>query len=318
MGRILRLLLLQVAMVALVLLVAEGAARLLFEPTEAGRRQRAFHTESHCRIPSWLLGMELAPNCQALPGRVSKNRFRTNELGLRGPPLADDGAVRILALGDSSTFGWRVRDASTWPRRLQALLDGRYGEGHYRVVNAGIPGWTSYQGLLWLRERGLALDPEIAIVSFGFNDASALGEVEKAIAVQRRIYPLVVIDDLLKRRSSFWRWARQEERVEEPRPVRVPPERYRHNLREITRLVRESGGHAMLLAFTTQTTPELAEELGVPLVVYRGPRRDIVHPTAAGYRQLAGQLLAALEGAGYLPDPAPEGAGASAGPRPDA
>jgi hypothetical protein len=44
----------------------------------------------------------MAPNCSATSEGAS---FRTNAFGRRGPEVADDGAVRILAIGDSCTFG---------------------------------------------------------------------------------------------------------------------------------------------------------------------------------------------------------------------
>src|SRR5439155_640014 len=48
-----------------------------------------------------------------------------NALGLRGPEIArtpPPGRTRILALGDSMTFGYYLEEGETWPARLEALL----------------------------------------------------------------------------------------------------------------------------------------------------------------------------------------------------
>ncbi len=42
--------------------------------------------------------------------------YSTNELGFRSPPLFPAGSrFRILAIGDSTTFGQHVADHETWP-----------------------------------------------------------------------------------------------------------------------------------------------------------------------------------------------------------
>lgn len=57
----------------------------------------------NCIERSALLGLEFAPNCSGVS--TSGAPLRTNELGLRDEPIADDGARRILIVGDSCTFG---------------------------------------------------------------------------------------------------------------------------------------------------------------------------------------------------------------------
>ena len=84
-----------------------------------------------------------------------------NALGLRGPEIArtpPPGRTRILALGDSMTFGFYLEESETWPARLEALLR---GEGRdVEVVNAGVGGWTISSETLFLEERALALAPD--------------------------------------------------------------------------------------------------------------------------------------------------------------
>lgn len=39
-----------------------------------------------------------------------------------------------------------------------------------RVVNAGVPGYTIFQGWVYLQDRGLQLDPDALVLYFGLND----------------------------------------------------------------------------------------------------------------------------------------------------
>ncbi len=84
-----------------------------------------------------------------------------------GPAPAVDDRPVIAALGDSLTAGIGVDPEQNFPSQLQRKLD---ESGYrYRVVNAGVSGDTSAQGLNRLptvRE----LRPAIVIVALGAND----------------------------------------------------------------------------------------------------------------------------------------------------
>ncbi len=82
-----------------------------------------------------------------------------------GAPLANRPV--IVALGDSLTAGLGVDADKNYPARLQQLIDA--GGYAYRVVNAGVSGDTSAQGLNRL-QTVLDLHPEIVIVALGAND----------------------------------------------------------------------------------------------------------------------------------------------------
>ena len=100
--------------------------------------------------------------------------LNTNELGLRQPPIAPKGArFRILIIGDSRTYGLGVNDAETWPAQLQAALV-KVSPGAYDVINAGVTGYTAYQGLRYLERDGLKLEPDVVLVCFGYNAAAPI------------------------------------------------------------------------------------------------------------------------------------------------
>src|SRR5262249_26556977 len=116
----------------------------------------SFASGSTCMQRSALLGLEFMPDCD---GRLAERDFHTNSLGLRGAEIRNDDSVRVLAVGDSCTFGFNMFTNETYPYALQSMLDQRHGAGNYQVINAGVPGYTSYHGLRYLEERGLELKP---------------------------------------------------------------------------------------------------------------------------------------------------------------
>jgi lysophospholipase L1-like esterase len=101
-----------------------------------------------------------------------------NSRGFRGPEFTKEkqpGVVRILCLGDSWTFGANVDDAAAWPRRLEARLAEEYGPARFEVLNLGVMGYSSFQGLELLRRTGMELDPDLVLIGFGMNDGSVGG-----------------------------------------------------------------------------------------------------------------------------------------------
>jgi lysophospholipase L1-like esterase len=94
-----------------------------------------------------------------------------NPDGFRGAPIEHAkraGTRRIFALGDSNTFGWAVDDGANWPSQLQGLFT---ADGHaVEVINAGVWGYTSFQGVRRFHEL-IAFNPDVVLVSFGANDA---------------------------------------------------------------------------------------------------------------------------------------------------
>lgn len=75
------------------------------------------------------------------------------------------GRTRILALGDSFTFGDGVTDAETWPQQLDALLG-----PEVEVLNLGASAYAHDQMLLALLDDGLALSPDVVVLGYVDTD----------------------------------------------------------------------------------------------------------------------------------------------------
>ncbi len=160
-----------------------------------------------------------------------------NALGFRGPAPSEPkpaGVQRIACLGDSCTFIGAV----TYPELLQREL----GAG-YEVINAGVSGYSSYQGRVQLRARVLELQPDWVSAYFGWNDHWLARTVPDAQiltsqpAWRRAVEPLRIVQWLSRRLHQ-----RRTDGA-----LRVSLAEYRGNLTAIVRTAREHGAQALLL-----------------------------------------------------------------------
>ncbi len=75
---------------------------------------------------------------------------------------------RLVALGDSITFGNNLRSEETWPEELERRLQG-VAQGA-DVLNLGVPGYDSCQEVAFLEEVGVRFAPDLVVVGFCAND----------------------------------------------------------------------------------------------------------------------------------------------------
>ena len=107
----------------------------------------------------------------------SKGQTFHNSLGFRNdefPLEKPEGVYRIVALGGSSTYDVSIQDnGETFTAQLENLLDEEYGYQNVQVINAGVPGYNSWEILVNLQFRVLDLDPDLVIIYEGTNDVHA-------------------------------------------------------------------------------------------------------------------------------------------------
>jgi hypothetical protein len=115
------------------------------------------------------VGTLLRPNLsvrQAFGGHERVVTVRTNAFGLRGaelPRAKPDGTRRVLALGDSFTFGDAVQSEEAWPSQLEQRLNGG-ATGPYEVINAGVGGYGTAHELLLSRLLVRTLQPDLVVL----------------------------------------------------------------------------------------------------------------------------------------------------------
>lgn len=171
---------------------------------------------------------------------------------------------RVLAFGDSVTYGTGAGRGEDWPTQLARLTG-------WQIANAGLPGDTAQAAHNRLQAALDEHQPVLVIVELGGND-------------------------FLRRR---------------------PANAVKEDLRRIIRTVRQNGGQVVLIgvpefsllaavARRPSDSPiyrELADEEGIAVVddvfsdILGRPElcADHIHPNAAGYRQMAAGIDAALK-----------------------
>ena len=91
--------------------------------------------------------------------------FRSNEdFRLEKPP----GTFRVIALGDSTTEGFEVRQNYTYPAVLERYLR-KYGI-NAEVFNTGISGFGTAEELIYLENEGIKYKPDAVVLGFFGND----------------------------------------------------------------------------------------------------------------------------------------------------
>ena len=77
--------------------------------------------------------------------------------------------LKIVALGDSLTYGWMVEKG--YIDFLKEMLKVKYPKSIFKIINQGIPGDTAEGGLYRLKDHVLNSDPDLVFIQFALNDA---------------------------------------------------------------------------------------------------------------------------------------------------
>jgi lysophospholipase L1-like esterase len=97
-----------------------------------------------------------------------------NSLGLRNREVGPKppGTIRLLFLGDSLIWSGDTSSGALYTEVLERRLNARALNSPlaFEVINAGIPGYTTYQELEFLKIYGLEMAPDLVILGFVFND----------------------------------------------------------------------------------------------------------------------------------------------------
>lgn len=256
------------------------------------------------------------------------------------------GTLRIVCLGDSVTFGYRVpavwpekpneydREWLPFPMLLEKHLRAANPERAIEVVTMAVPGYTSHQGLAWLRRDINKLDPDLITVSFGWNDVSFSDAADReAIDTGWRAVGIRWLIDHSQAFAHATRWLRSRQPAPATirRPVtRVSEQEYLNNFQEFIQLATANRTKIIILAapYRDRTTnpPEaalmeeyraalrsLAKQDEIPFLEVlelteaaypsnEGWFGELIHPNHMGHRLIASELLKLLAAKRMLND----------------
>jgi len=133
-------------------------------------------------------------------------KFVTNSRGLRDardfPYDKPAGTLRVLALGDSHTQGYEVRQEATYAAVLERYLNAKGKKAE--VLNAGVSGFSTAEAAAYLENEGHRYRPDVVVLGFYANDFEdnlkaglfAL-EADKLVARKHEHIPGVRIQNLI-------------------------------------------------------------------------------------------------------------------------
>lgn len=181
-------------------------------------------------------------------------RVRTDEHGFRRGSARATGRL-VLSLGDSTTFGWGVADEETYSAQLEERLAARNASSEsWRVVNAGVPGYSSYQVRLVAERLIPELRPDVVVVCVGNNDPAPQALSDREIDEGRRVARAVT---WLLSRSDYLTWLSELARPRRDARYRaeslmtavprVPLEETGRNLEAIVATARQSGAAVVVV-----------------------------------------------------------------------
>lgn len=314
-------LLLALAVLAVTLVVAEFVVRALVPPPSAS--SSPFHVggtagEHDLTVADRDLLYRLEPGTDFL------GYYHIGPRGWRGDTAPDPapapGVTRIVCVGDSTTFGLGVREDKAWPAVLQRLLDVLFeGDQTFEVINAGVPGYSTWQNRLQIEGELLALQPDaVAWHVSGYNDTSGTRSLSDAEATARNRDP--------DGGSALWRLLFEREPPEHQGLLqpgwgarrRVSADEVAENVASAVQAVRASERDMVVIVpHHSQAAREMTDELPATAPLVEGvahaagarlalPARafaehepfelyvDGVHPDVTGQALLATSVLEAL------------------------
>jgi len=199
---------------------------------------------------------------------IDSRGYRNDDVVLAKPATA----FRIACVGDSWTFGMNVDQDRSYPSRLLGYLRG--ARSNADVVNFGVLGYSSFQGLQLMKSRVFDFHPDVVAIGFGMNDSEVAGYRDRdmigggerpRLSARARdavndleLYKLLnylaqllkfrpkSIGDFLREHASDRGSGTVDYDAIEPW-TRVSPHDFEANVREMIRLSREHGAGVVLL-----------------------------------------------------------------------
>jgi lysophospholipase L1-like esterase len=224
-----------------------------------------------------------------------------NSRGFRGKeiPVEKGNAFRIVAIGESTTFGVTMNaDDKPWPELLEEMIRTRLHPARpVEVINAGVPAHTLEHTLSRLQTDILPLKPDMIICYHGFNGFNLLFESLPHVTGPRppkyQPRPLKILADV-EHRLKMTRYRNAllaPTRQNPPRAIDDPmTSRYALAYHHLIEKARTNNIHLAIATFSMAANPKSDNAImefyrpGFPLVHWQ-VQANVLH--AAMVRQFA-------------------------------
>lgn len=99
--------------------------------------------------------------------------YQINNLSYRGDDLTfekPDDTIRLLVLGGSATFDTLAEHNQDWSHLIGSNLNETETNNHYQVINAGVPGYNTFNSMMRLMSEGWMFNPDYVLIYHCWND----------------------------------------------------------------------------------------------------------------------------------------------------
>src|SRR5690606_1421467 len=213
-----------------------------------------------------------------------------NDDAMRGPPAREDRpALRIAVLGDSSTYGFGLREQDGWGRALERLL--RACDVDAEVINGGVIGYSIEQGYRLYEGKIRRFRPDVVVAAFGAVNEHFKDLTSDRTKIDLLSHPLFRARQFLERYDAFRLLERAIEGKPETKEIteddvtpRVPVPAFVARVEDLARAVAEDGARLVLVSPPrrldaeaqwpdvvryTEALHEVASRNGIPLAPVR-------------------------------------------------
>lgn len=213
---------------------------------------------------------QLRPNTRS---RLFDSEVMVNSLGFRGREFFPHktNAYRIIALGESTTFGYTLTaDQRPWAELLEDIIRERLKPSRpVEVINAGFPGRILTQNIYRLKHELLNYEPDMLISYHGYNGfhllSSAIPQASGAPPPPYSPRPAKLLGDAeYNLRLRFYRRSRMgkliSEKADFSKPLETP---YADAYRELIQIAETNHIQLVLasysMAVTSRSDPDLIQ-----------------------------------------------------------
>ncbi|MGH7782256.1 MAG: SGNH/GDSL hydrolase family protein [Candidatus Binatia bacterium] len=166
----------------------EGALRVMFAHSlDFSMEMWKYAVQLKRPVANPQLSFSHAPNRSAflmgVPVTINSDGLRDREFSREKPP----GVYRVMLLGDSTTFGWGVREEDTAAKFLERKLNEHVPPGYNKVevMNTGVGNYDTVQEVTYYETIGRTYHPDLVILVFFINDPEPVPVETKGFLIDR-------------------------------------------------------------------------------------------------------------------------------------
>ena len=219
----------------------------------------------------------LVPNYDDGLVKINSKGFRDKEYSVS----KDKNTFRMLVLGDSSTFGVGVNSfTKTYHSLLEEKLNkSKDSDKNYEIINGGVTGYTSSQGLNIYKHKFAKYEPDVVTFYFGINEVISRFYMDdkQIMRVNKSNKKEILIGSILGKLESYRLLSKITLNIKTRflgKVPRVSLEDYGKNIIEMNEICKKNGSRFLLISplLRNQGYEDMRKQ---KIIIYRKKLEDI-------------------------------------------